>query len=603
MGPSFHWPVKLRRSNKLWIFVCFILLEFSTSVKTTPRSSTRVYDRLTRGLIRPLSCNDNKSGETGICMFTLYCFAAKGKPLTTCKDGTFLGSCCQLPPHSELDQNMHDFSGNDLSSTTNFQTEMASSRWKSSTPLPSSSVVTTNNIRTTLSDIEIPNEIQNSSPINSSWRVTSADSSSTMLLSLVTRKPIKPLRRTTPKPSVINWAVFSETKNLTVTTQRYRPIYHTPPRRPGPTTTETIFRKTTMFPESAFPKTTVFPESAFPKTTVFPESAFPKTTVFPESAFPKTTVFPESAFSKTTVFPKTTTTARRRMTTVRTQLPIVRTTTTTMPSTTEFNLADTDFKEACGRTFYNEDVPTARIVGGKKAIFGKWPWQVSLRQWKKNTFQHKCGAALLNENWAISAAHCVDNVSIEQLQVRIGDFDVSNVKEELSHADRQVQVIFKHPDFNPRNFENDLALIRFYEPIHFQRNIIPICIPSNDNSFVNDTAYVTGWGRLYEDGPLPEQLYEAQIPIISNLECEKLYQQAGYIESIPDIFICAGRPGGGIDSCEGDSGGPMVIRGADQRWTLAGVISWGIGCAEPNQPGVYTRISRFRDWVNKALVF
>lgn len=53
----------------------------------------------------------------------------------------------------------------------------------------------------------------------------------------------------------------------------------------------------------------------------------------------------------------------------------------------------------------------------------------------------------------------------------------------------------------------------------------------------------------------------------------------------------------------GDSGGPMVIQRDDKRFLLAGVISWGIGCAEPNQPGVYTRISEFRDWINQILQF
>lgn len=108
-----------------------------------------------------------------------------------------------------------------------------------------------------------------------------------------------------------------------------------------------------------------------------------------------------------------------------------------------------------------------------------------------------------------------------------------------------------------------------------------------------------------------------------------MYRNAGYIEHIPHIFICAGWKKGGYDSCEGncihknkivsaqfklfncrfsiqlkgDSGGPMVIQRPDKRFLLSGVISWGIGCAEPNQPGVYTRISEFRDWINQILQF
>lgn len=158
----------------------------------------------------------------------------------------------------------------------------------------------------------------------------------------------------------------------------------------------------------------------------------------------------------------------------------------------------------------------------------------------------------------------------------------------------------------------------------FQPNIIPVCVPETDENFIGRTAFVTGWGRLYEDGPLPSKLQEVSVPVIENKICETMYRSAGYIEHIPHIFICAGWKKGGYDSCEGksrwdkllssltnymllsssgDSGGPMVIQRDDKRFQLAGVISWGIGCAEPDQPGVYTRISEFRDWINQILQF
>lgn len=95
---------------------------------------------------------------------------------------------------------------------------------------------------------------------------------------------------------------------------------------------------------------------------------------------------------------------------------------------------------------------------------------------------------------------------------------------------------------------------RFYEPVVFQPNIIPICVPENDEDFIGRTAFVTGWGRLYEDGPLPSKLQEVSVPVIENKICETMYRSAGYIEHIPNIFICAGWKKGGYDSCEGESG-------------------------------------------------
>ncbi|XP_055595877.1 serine proteinase stubble-like isoform X4 [Uranotaenia lowii] len=273
--------------------------------------------------------------------------------------------------------------------------------------------------------------------------------------------------------------------------------------------------------------------------------------------------------------------------------------TTLLPDSTMPSLEEIDYRAVCGKRMF----PEPRIVGGTKASFGRWPWQISLRQWRTSTYLHKCGAALLNENWAITAAHCVDNVPPSDLLLRLGEYDLALEEEPYGYQERRVQIVASHPQFDPRTFEYDLALLRFYEPVVFQPNIIPVCVPENDENFIGRTAFVTGWGRLYEDGPLPSVLQEVTVPVIENKICEAMYRSAGYIEHIPHIFICAGWKKGGYDSCEGDSGGPMVIQRGDKRFQLAGVISWGIGCAEANQPGVYTRISEFRDWINQILQF
>ncbi|XP_046465986.1 serine proteinase stubble isoform X1 [Neodiprion pinetum] len=302
--------------------------------------------------------------------------------------------------------------------------------------------------------------------------------------------------------------------------------------------------------------------------------------------------------------PTTVPTSTTQRSPTRPSLPTVATTPSTTDNyvpTVELNMSD--YKQVCGRRFF----PESRIVGGAKSSFGKWPWQISLRQWRTSTYLHKCGAALLNENWAITAAHCVENVAPSDLLLRLGEHDLESEDEPYGFQERRVQIVASHPQFDPRTFEYDLALLRFYEPLlPFQPNTVPICLPDDDANYVGLMAHVTGWGRLYEgiDGPLPSVLQEVSVPVINNTVCEGMYRSAGYIEHIPKIFICAGWRKGGFDSCEGDSGGPLVIqRPRDKRWILAGVISWGIGCAEPNQPGVYTRISEFREWINQILQF
>jgi len=257
-----------------------------------------------------------------------------------------------------------------------------------------------------------------------------------------------------------------------------------------------------------------------------------------------------------------------------------------------------------GDQFWNQFNRRGKIVNGERAEYGEWPWQVSLRQWRTATFLHKCGAALLSDTWAITAAHCVESVNPDELLLRMGEYDLNDEFDEPHpYQDRKVQIVASHPKFDPKTFEYDLALLRFYEPVKFQPNIIPVCVPDSDETLVGSRAWVTGWGRLYEDGPLPAVLQEVDLPIINNTECEAMYEKAGFREHIPGIFICAGYKEGGKDSCEGDSGGPMVVKMPNGKWKLAGVISWGIGCAKKNQPGVMTRISYYRDWINTIIKF
>ncbi len=155
-----------------------------------------------------------------------------------------------------------------------------------------------------------------------------------------------------------------------------------------------------------------------------------------------------------------------------------------------------------------------------------------------------------------------------------------------------------HVNFDKFSYEYDIALLRMVQSVQYQPNIIPICLPADtSDNLVGRTGTVTGWGRRTEFGNISPVLREVHLPIISNSKCMTMYRRSGQNEWIPRIFVCAGTANGGKDSCEGDSGGPMVIKGRNGRYELAGVISWGIGCGDRNRPGVYTRIAEFKDWI------
>ncbi|CRL02399.1 CLUMA_CG015395, isoform A [Clunio marinus] len=243
--------------------------------------------------------------------------------------------------------------------------------------------------------------------------------------------------------------------------------------------------------------------------------------------------------------------------------------------------------------------PETRIVGGKNAPFGRYPWQVSVRRTSFFGFSstHRCGGAVLNENFIATAGHCVDDLLTSQIRIRVGEYDFSHVQEQLPYIERAVSKKIVHPKYNFYTYEYDLALVKLEQPLEFAPHISPICLPATDDLLIGQNGTVTGWGRLSEGGTLPSILQEVSVPIVSNDRCKTMFLKAGRHEFIPEIFLCAGHEKGQSDSCQGDSGGPLQVKGKDGHYFLAGIISWGIGCAEANLPGVCTRISKFTPWI------
>ncbi|XP_023226849.1 uncharacterized protein LOC111627497 [Centruroides sculpturatus] len=242
----------------------------------------------------------------------------------------------------------------------------------------------------------------------------------------------------------------------------------------------------------------------------------------------------------------------------------------------------------------------SKVVGGTNAAFGAWPWQASVRRTSFFGFSstHRCGGAIINRQWIATAGHCVDDLLLPQIRIRVGEYDFASVMEPYPYIERGVKKKVVHPRYNFFTYENDLALVKLEAPLDRLPHIATICLPSDtEKDLIGRNATVTGWGRLSEGGVLPSILQEVQVPVISNEKCKNMFLKAGRHEYIPEIFMCAGFEDGGRDSCQGDSGGPLQMQGEDGRWFLAGIISWGIGCAEPNMPGVCTRISVFKDWI------
>jgi len=162
-----------------------------------------------------------------------------------------------------------------------------------------------------------------------------------------------------------------------------------------------------------------------------------------------------------------------------------------------------------------------------------------------------------------------------------GEFNRVNVAE-----------IINHPDYDSSTIDNDYAILRLAKPVTFTNEVSPACLPQFlEATYAFYPATVTGWGTLSSGGNQPTVMHEVNVTVTTNLECDAAY---GSIGRITKNMICAADSG--KDSCQGDSGGPLIIPEND-RHTLIGVVSWGRGCALPDFPGVYARVTAKMDWI------
>ncbi|CAK8680120.1 unnamed protein product [Clavelina lepadiformis] len=243
-----------------------------------------------------------------------------------------------------------------------------------------------------------------------------------------------------------------------------------------------------------------------------------------------------------------------------------------------------------------------RIIGGNKAVNGSWPWQAMLVDASdKRSF---CGGSIIDERFVLTAAHCVQNLfGPASLIVYLGRHSYQDYDEGESFV---VESITMHPAYDENNLQNDIALLKLQDAISFTTSMKKVCYPtSNDTSIdpsAGKTCIVTGWGNISPaEGSFvaPETLYQARVPIVDLDRCRDLYSSS---HQVIESQVCAGFVDvGSVDTCQGDSGGPLVCLIDESTWFQIGITSFGIGCAQPGYPGVYTRLSSFAQWIEEVI--
>ncbi|MEU6572252.1 serine protease [Streptomyces sp. NPDC046805] len=220
------------------------------------------------------------------------------------------------------------------------------------------------------------------------------------------------------------------------------------------------------------------------------------------------------------------------------------------------------------------------IVGGTTTTTTAYPFMMQITDAAGSQF---CGGTLVAARKVVTAAHCMTGETTGGIRVVGGRTYLNGTNGTVS----RVSSIWVHPKYSDAANGNDVAVLTLSTPMSYS----PASYVSSSQTSVyaaGTTARILGWGTTAENGGASNQLRTATLPVVSDSTCKSSYGS----DFVQTDMVCAGYPSGGVDTCQGDSGGPLIIGGV-----LAGITSWGEGCAEAGHPGVYTRLTTFSDLV------
>ncbi|MFE3165777.1 S1 family peptidase [Streptomyces sp. NPDC059224] len=220
------------------------------------------------------------------------------------------------------------------------------------------------------------------------------------------------------------------------------------------------------------------------------------------------------------------------------------------------------------------------IVGGTTTTTTAYPFMMQITDASGSQF---CGGTLVSATKVVTAAHCMEGETTSSVRVVGGRTNLDGTNGTVS----RVSKIWINPDYTDATNGDDVSVLTLSTAMSYT----PASYVSSSQTGLyaaGTTARILGWGTTSENGSSSNQLRTTTVPIVSDSSCKSSYGS----DFVQTDMVCAGYTSGGVDTCQGDSGGPLLIGGV-----LAGITSWGEGCAEAGYPGVYTRLTTFSDLV------